>query len=85
MSGDILRLKSAKHYSEDGKSSATIKVEEGRVIVCAILGDEPARNPDEPFDIVAAMARIGWQPIPVEDGDQPAVADLGLREYEGSP
>jgi hypothetical protein len=64
MSGEILRLKSAKHYLEDGKSNVTFKVEKGRVIVCAILGDEPATNLGEPFDIVAAMARIGWQPIP---------------------
>jgi hypothetical protein len=69
MSGDILRLKSATHYLEDGKSSATIKVAAGRVIVCAILGDEPAKNPGEPFDIVAAMARIGWQPIPASEGN----------------
>jgi hypothetical protein len=64
MSGEVLRLKSAKHYGEDGKSWFNFKADSGTVIVAVILGSEELKDPTADFDCVAAMEYMGYQPIP---------------------
>lgn len=63
MTGEVFRLKSARHYGADGSSWMDFKAHKGAVIVAAVLGTEDAKHPSEEFDLVAAMARLGYQPI----------------------
>lgn len=63
MSGDVLRMKSARHYAEDGKSWFELKSNKDTVMVAIIVGSEELKEPAQEFDIVAAMARLGYQPM----------------------
>lgn len=63
MSGDVLRLKSAKHYGENGKDWFDIKAHAGTVMVAVILGSEELKHPEADFDVPAAMANLGYQPM----------------------
>lgn len=40
---DLIRLKSYTTFLDDGKSSATYKVDKGYVAIALIIGDEPAK------------------------------------------
>lgn len=62
MSGDVLRLKKARHFGEDGKSWFEIKAAVGTVMVAVIVGSEELADPAAEFDFVAAMAKLGYLP-----------------------
>lgn len=72
--GDVVRLKTIETYLTDGRSSFTFKRNEGRtprdcqrVFVCILLGDEmlQIKSDKQTLNLQAAMARLGWQPIPM--------------------
>jgi hypothetical protein len=78
MSGDVLRLKSAKHYGENGKDWMELKAHAGTVMVAIILGSEELKDPKADFDCVAALARLGYQPM----ADNPEL--IRLRAIEAA-
>lgn len=85
MSGEVLRLKSAKHFGEDGKSWIELKANPGTVVVAVIVGSEELKNPAVEFDCVAAMARMGYQPI--TDNEELArlrAVEAAAKRYIGS-
>jgi hypothetical protein len=76
MSGDVLRLKSAKHYGENGKDWMELKAHAGTVMVAIILGSEALKDPKGDFDCAAALARLGYQPM----ADNPELIKLRAIE-----
>lgn len=63
MSGDVLRLKSAKHYGENGKDWVELKAHAGTVMIAIIIGSEELKDPKGDFDCAAALAQLGYQPM----------------------
>jgi hypothetical protein len=78
MSGDVLRLKTAKHYGENGKDWMELKAHAGTVMVAIILGSEELKDPKGDFDCAAALARLGYQPM----ADNPEL--IRLRAIEAA-
>jgi hypothetical protein len=78
MSGDVLRLKAAKHYGENGKDWMELKAHAGTVMVAIILGSEELKDPKGDFDCAAALARLGYQPM----ADNPEL--IRLRAIEAA-
>lgn len=76
MRGNVLRLKSAKHYGENGKDWMELKAHAGTVMVAIVLGSEALRDPDGDFDCVAALAKLGYQPM----ADNPELIKLRAIE-----
>ncbi|NTF18190.1 hypothetical protein G6L37_07205 [Agrobacterium rubi] len=85
MSGDVLRLKSARHYAEDGKSWFELKPNKGAVMVAIIVGSESLKDPTPEFDFVAAMARLGYQPM-ADDAELARLREIeaAARRYVAS-
>jgi hypothetical protein len=63
MSGTVLRLKAATHYGDNGTDSVNFKAHAGTVMVAVVLGAEELKHPKADFDFVAAMAKLGYQPM----------------------
>jgi hypothetical protein len=62
MSGDVLRLKSAKHYGGNGKNWIEFKAHRDTVMVAVVVGSESLKDPGH-FDFIGAMAKLGYQPM----------------------
>lgn len=80
--GDTLRLRNVRNYGDDGKSWVETVAPKDEVLICVVLGTEPKKITDasQCLDTRAVMDEMGWQPKPVQSGEEPPVIQEPSKE-----